>query len=368
MTLRPPQNPRQSRPSGSIPIRPADKGPAVSPGGGSAPQVQIQNKIAIEEIFTDEQLVLFRRKNFSELHFDLQNSLRRFPNNVNAQYGLFICAMSINEAERAATYASKALELDETLKPGELINEIPTGDPEDWLTVAEEIGHSGYFEAAVDICDRIAASNQFESKIRALAAKTKEAVKQDFFTARERIATGNGPKQEKDVTGKIRFASVFTFVITPILIFMIAGCWFYSEFKYTEGQNNLRAGIYRYERIKNGDQSQDKNGPSERYFYKAADCFQKSRTFNPFNSNALFLQVRTYEVLLNLGNYRNRDIYNLDEHSWTDEQFKTVRSAKKECAEKFSAKQFDKKTLDKKKKAWGEFYKSSISDPGTAVL
>lgn len=332
------------------------------------PKIQANNKRAVEEIFTPDQLHLFDAGKFSELHFDLQNSLSKFPNNINAQYGLFISAISVGEPERAATFLTKALEMDSSMMPGELLFEIPSGDPEDWMTMAEEVGHSGFCDQAVDICTRIASSNRYEPKIRALATKTTEAIKQDYFTAKERIAIGNGPKQEKDVSGRIRITSTFTFVIAPIIICLIIGCWCYSEFKYTEGLNNLRAGIYKYERIKKGDKNQDKGTRAENYFFKAAESFKKSYKFNPLKTDALYYEAKDYEVLLNLGNYRNRDIYNLDEFSWEKEQFADIKKDYKECSAKIKEKAMDKKTLEQKKKDWKEFYNSSIENPGDVIL
>ena len=117
--------------------------------GASKPQAappEPENKPRrIASIFTEEQMELFDSEKFSELHFDLQNSLKRFPNNIDAYYGLGLCAMAVGEPERAATHFLKALALDESIDPGSVIEEITTSDPEDWLLAAEELGHSGFF-------------------------------------------------------------------------------------------------------------------------------------------------------------------------------------------------------------------------------
>ncbi|MGM9998234.1 MAG: hypothetical protein ACI38Q_02380 [Candidatus Bruticola sp.] len=363
---RPPQ-PQQSAvptaapPVSQIPVKINAEPQATPPNVQAAPR-----KIA--DIFTEEQLELFDKGKFSELHFDIQNSLKRFPNNIDAHYGLGLCSMAIGEPERAAVHLAKALELDDSIRPGEVIHEITNSDPEDWLLMAEEIGHSGFLEAASDICTKILSSNRYEAKIRALASKTKETIEQDFYAARERIVSGNAPKDKGDSTAKYKVASVFTLVVLPLLIATILGFWTYSSFKFNQGQNYLRAGIYRYERLRKGDKAQDKNRPVESYFYDAAQCFEKAHKLNPFSFEALYYLEKNYAVLYKVGEYRNRDIYNLDEYSWKPGRFKEVESSRRDVLSKIKSKNVSVERMNNEKKLWQDFYQQAKIDPGTAVF
>ena len=353
----PPQPSGQAAPSASEAPR-TPKAPPLVPLG--------PRKIA--NVFTEEQLELFDKEKFSELHFDIQNSLKRFPNNIDAHYGLGLCSMAVGEPERAAVHLGKALDLDDSIRPGEMIQEIPTSDPEDWLLMAEELGHSGFLDAAVDICTRILGSDRFAPKIRALASKTKETVEQDFYAARERIVSGNAPKDKGDSTATYKAASVISLVVIPLIIIMIAGCWTYSSFQFSAGQSQLRIGIYRYERMRVGDKTQDKNGPVENYFYNANKYFEKAYRTNPFSFETLYYQEKNYAVLYKLGEFRNRDIYNLDQYSWKPGRFKEVNSSREEIVAKIKEKNVSVERMNKEKKLWQEFYQMAKKDPGTAVF
>ena len=322
----------------------------------------------IANVFTEEQLELFDKEKFSELHFDIQNSLKRFPNNIDAHYGLGLCSMAVGEPERAAVHLSKALSLDDSIRPGEMIREIPTSDPEDWLLMAEELGHSGFLEAAVDICTKVLSSDRYEPKIRALASKTKETIEQDFYAARERIVSGNAPKDKGDSTAAYKAASVISLVVIPLIIIMIVGCWTYSSFQFSAGQNQLRIGIYRYERMRVGDKTQDKNGPVENYFYNANKYFEKAYRTNPFSFEILYYQEKNYAVLYKLGEFRNRDIYNLDQYSWKQGRFKEVNSSREEIVAKIKEKHVSVERMNKEKKLWQEFYQSAKTSPGATVF
>lgn len=343
-------------------------GAAEAPRAPKAPPLVPLGPRKIANIFTEEQLELFDKGKFSELHFDIQNSLKRFPNNIDAHYGLGLCSMAVGEPERAAVHLSKALDLDDSIRPGEMLSEIPTSDPEDWLLMAEELGHSGFLDAAVDICAKIVASDRYAPKIRALASKTKETIEQDFYAARERIVSGNAPKDKGDSTAAYKAASVISLVVIPLLIVMIAGCWTYSSFQFSAGQSQLRIGIYRYERMRIGDKTQDKNGPVENYFYKANKYFEKAYKTNPFSFETLYYQEKNYAVLYKLGEFRNRDIYNLDQYSWKPGRFKEVNSSREEIVAKIKEKNVSVERMNKEKKLWQEFYQMAKKDPGTTVF
>ncbi|MGM9992369.1 MAG: hypothetical protein ACI376_05925 [Candidatus Bruticola sp.] len=333
----------------------------------TTPKIPVTSR-KIANIFTEEQLELFDKGKFSELHFDIQNSLKRFPNNIDAHYGLGLCSMAIGEPERAAVHFSKALELDDSIRPGEVIHEITSSDPEDWLLMAEEIGHSGFLEAASDICTKIMASNRYEAKIRALASKTKETIEQDFYAARERIVSGNAPKDKGDSTATYKAASIFALVIGPLIIAVALGFWTYSSFKFNQGQSYLRAGIYRYERLRKGDKAQDKNRPVESYFYDAAQCFEKANKLNPFSFETLYYMEKNYAVLYKVGEYRNRDIYNLDEYAWKPGRFKEVERSRQDIVAKIKSKNVSVERMNNEKKLWQDFYQQAKTDPGTAVF
>ena len=343
-------------------------GAAEAPRAPKAPPLVPLGPRKIANIFTEEQLELFDKGKFSELHFDIQNSLKRFPNNIDAHYGLGLCSMAVGEPERAAVHLSKALDLDDSIRPGEMLSEIPTSDPEDWLLMAEELGHSGFLDAAVDICAKIVTSDRYAPKIRALASKTKETIEQDFYAARERIVSGNAPKDKGDSTAAYKAASVISLVVIPLLIVMIAGCWTYSSFQFSAGQSQLRIGIYRYERMRIGDKTQDKNGPVENYFYKANKYFEKAYKTNPFSFETLYYQEKNYAVLYKLGEFRNRDIYNLDQYSWKPGRFKEVNSSREEIVAKIKEKNVSVERMNKEKKLWQEFYQMAKKDPGTTVF
>ena len=347
----------QGRPA-TMEAPPPPKAPPLIPSG--------PRKIA--NVFTEEQLELFDKEKFSELHFDIQNSLKRFSNNIDAHYGLGLCSMAVGEPERAAVHLSKALDLDDSIRPGDMIQEIPTSDPEDWLLMAEELGHSGFLDAAVGICTKILASDRYAPKVRALASKTKETIEQDFYAARERIVSGNAPKDKADSTTAYKAASIVALVIIPLLLVAVLGCWTYSEFQFSSGQTQLRVGIYRYERMRAGDKSQDKSGPVENNFYNAVKYFEKACKMNPFSFEALYYQERTYAVLYKLGEFRNRDIYNLDQYSWKQGRFKEVESSRQEVVSKIKSKNVSVERMNDEKKSWQEFYQQAIKDPGTAVF
>ena len=356
---------------GAVPAQPQERATSEAPTPSPAPQVPPLSPSGprkIANIFTEEQLELFDKENFSELHFDIQNSLKRFPNNIDAHYGLGLCSMAIGEPERAAVHLGKALELDDSIRPGEVMREVPTSDPEDWLLMAEELGHSGFLEAAIDVCTRIAGSDRYEPKIRALASKTKETIEQDFYAARERIISGNAPKDKGDSTTTYKALSVISLIIIPFIIVLIVGCWTYSSFQFSAGQSQLRIGIYRYERLCAGDKTQDKNGPIENYFYNANRYFERAYRFNPFSFEILYYQERNYAVLYKVGEYRNRDIYNLDQHSWKGGRFNEVNRSREEVVAKIKEKKVSVEHMNKEKKLWQEFYKMAKNDPGATVF
>ena len=340
--------------------------------GASKPQAappEPENKPRrIASIFTEEQMELFDSEKFSELHFDLQNSLKRFPNNIDAYYGLGLCAMAVGEPERAATHFLKALALDESIDPGSVIEEITTSDPEDWLLAAEELGHSGFFETATKICKHISASDKFTSKVRALASKTKEAINQDFNEAKERIATGNAPKEGGGSFTAARIFSIFFMVVVPLALFVVFGIISYSSYQFTEGQRRLQVGIYKYEQLKAGVGGQDVGRPIEDWFYKAEEYFQKSlkTSFSPFK--CLYYYNESYKVLIKLGKLRNKDQYNLDSYSWKPGRFKETERVRQEVVAKIKERNVSVEKMNAAKKEWNEFYENAKKDPGAGIF
>lgn len=366
----PPQPPRPrpmqpSRPSVTN-ERPPMSAPEQRPQQGPPPKLQSGRRLT--EVFSDEQMQLFTEGKFSDLYFDLQNMMHKFPNNVDGFFGLGLCSMAVGEPERAATHFLKALKLDDSMRPGDFIVEISSSDPEDWMLMAETLGHEGFVDAAVDICKKITSSDRYPPKIRALASKTKETIEQDYFAARERIAAGNGPKQEKDSTGTIRFASVVTFVLMPILITFLVVCWAYSSFQLSEGKGYMRAGIYRYERIKEGNKAMDNQKPTESYFEAAEVCLKKAEKFNPLAVEPLYYRERNFYMYHKLGEYRNRDKYQRDQFAWSAGRLKTVEDNRKSVVEKIKGKNLSVEKLEEEKKGWQEFYNIAKSDPGTVIF
>lgn len=366
------QAPRPSGPNIVPPNSPAPR-PAPPPGpnayatqgGVAAPATPAERAIA--QIFTPEQLDLFDRERFSELHFDINNSLRRFPDNTDALVGLGICAMAVGEPERAATHFLKALKVDDTIRLGEVVTEVPTSDPEDWLMMAEELGHSGYPEVAIDICMRIVTSGQFSTEVRQLAAKTKETVEQDYNEARARIATGNAPKDQGDGAAFYRIGSWFALVFLPLLVAGIFGCLSYSSYQFNEGMGLLRLGIYRVELVKKGNLTQEQRGPTEPILYAAASKFQKAFTFNPFAWDCFYYEEKTYAVLLNLGRIRIGGKKPIGV-PWKPAQFKTVKENRQQAADKLKERQVDPEKIAAEDEKWKSFYKDAVNNPGTVIF
>ncbi|MBQ7529182.1 hypothetical protein IJT10_04700 [bacterium] len=326
----------------------------------------------MSEIFTDEQLQLFKEQRFNELNFDLLNSLKRFPNDINALFGLGICAVAMGEPEKAAIQFVKALEVDDSIRFGNCVRSVEETDPEDWLMTAEELGHAGFAEVAIDICYKISSSGKFTPKIRALASKTAATIKQDYYTAKERISVGKSRKEKlwTNATWPMRIFNIFVFIILPLTLITLSCVYIYSEYLFSSGKAQLQVGIYYYNQISLGRQA-DNNYSAEHYFDYAETYLWQSYKWNPLSSKSLFYLDKGYTVYRKLGRLRNSEnIYDPVARAkfWNPARGKLLSEAQKQAQEEFKKKEVSKEKVKKLENEWNEFYKIARVDPGTAFV
>lgn len=327
---------------------------------------------SLAEIFTEEQLQLFKEQRFNELNFDLLNSLKRFPNDINALFGLGICAVAMGEPEKAAIQFAKALEVDDTIRFGDCVKSVDETDPEDWLMTAEELGHAGFAEVAIDICYKISSSGKFTPKIRALASKTAATIKQDYYTAKERISVGRTRKEKlwTYATWPMRIFNIFVFIILPIALIVLGSIYAYAESQFSAGKAQLQVGIYYYSQISLG-RTVDKNYAAEHYFDYAENYLWQAYKYNPFSSKPLLYLDKCYTVYKKLGKVRNsEDIYDPVARAkfWNPSRSKLITESQKQAQGELKKKELTKESLQKFETEWNEFYRSSKVDPGTAFV
>lgn len=325
-------------------------------------KAKVDTKRIIEGVYSAEQMQLFDSEEYSELHFQLCDILRKTPDDARALIGLGVCSMAVFEPDKATEYFGKVLDIEATFLPGKFMSEVNPGKPEDWLTLAEGIGHLGFVEAAHDICDRVAKASKYPAKTRATATQLKEQIEQDYFAARERIIAGTPNKPKESTFGTARIMSVVTFVIGPIIFALLIGSWFYSSYQMSSGKTLVAASIYRYERLKGGDTTTERNATIESLLDRAQDHFVAAARFNPFSKEAVFVQMKTADLTLRVGRAKVKT-----SAEWSREELKDYETKFKETKAKVKELELEKTQLNAEQKAWDEFYKAAKAKPDNVL-
>lgn len=261
----------------------------------------------IADIFDSEQLQLYDRNKFSELHYLLQTKLSRHHRDLNTLIGMGLCSLSIGEPLKSAEYFAKATEIDETFRPSKYLNEVPAGDPDDWLDMAEELGHYGILDGALELCSSIVDSNKFSDRVRRQAMKVREAIQQDYFAARERIIIGSNKKNQKDEMRAARWLSTFTFIVAPLILAAILGSAVFYTINMNNGKMYLSHAVYRLDRLKKGNPNVERMTKCDYDLDDAVTYFRKAKKFNPFTKEAYFYTLQTAQLTKELGRVRSND-------------------------------------------------------------
>lgn len=324
-------------------------------------QSSLASRQAILEIYDREQLQLYDNQQFAELHLLLQTELKRNPNSTKALIGVALCYLSLGEPQKSAEYFSKAIDIDESIRPAKYLLETPQVDPDDWLDMAEELGHCGILEGSMEVCSNIVDSNQFSDKVRRQAQKVREAIRQDYFAARERIIIGNAPKS-KEKFGSHHLINSVAFVLVPLALAIILGCVMFYAFDMSNGKTELGRAIYRLERLKRGDTAVERMGTCDRALSDALECFNNAATVNPFSKEACFYKLQTTLLLKELG--RTRVDTN---EQWDAEHWQAVKS---DCLD--AEAEYEKLSLSIEKdqalkQEWKEFYDAAKSEEGAPL-
>ena len=316
------------------------------------------NERELAKVFSAEQLSMYDRNQFSELHFNLQAALKRDPQNMNVLIGIAVCDLAISEPQKAAEIFAKVADIDDNYRPSILLTEL-AADPDDLLDMAEEMGHCGIVDVAVDFCNKIVDSNEFSDNVRRQAMKMREAIKQDFFAARERIAIGTNPKKEKNWRNA-KLTSAFTFIFLPLLLAVcLAGFLFYT-IQMDNGKKFLSVGIYRVEHLKRGDTAVERMGAADSKIYDAIESFENAKSFNPFTKEAYFYEMQAYNLLRDLGHVRAKD----PDTKWDADQWSSVKDGCQTSTEAYNNLGLSTDKDLAFKEEWQEFYKTSKVDNG----
>ncbi len=321
-------------------------------------QPVLNTRREITKVLTPEQLQLFDRSQYSELHYNLQNLAKRDPKNINALIGIALCDMAIGEPLKAAEVFAKACDLDESFFPSKFLNDVPTCDPDDWLDMAEELGHYGIIEGSTDVCNSIINSKQFSDRARRQAIKVRDAIQQDYYAARERIIIGNNPGNKKDQFKTGRLTTTFTMVIVPLLLAAVLASWMFYSIQISNGVQCLSRGIYRLERLKKGDTGIERMGKVDHDFEDADDYFNKAIRFNPFTKEAYFYKMQTALLLRDVGRIRSK----YENEKWDAARWKEVKNRVNDTQNAYEALELSTDKDLQFKSKWKDFYKESKSN------
>ena len=314
-------------------------------------------------MFTEEQLQQYDRQQFSELHYVLQTKLKRSPKDLRTLLGIALCNLAIGEPQKSAEYFAKATDVDEAVRPSKYLNEVPTCDPDDWLDMAEELGHFGILDGSMELCSSIVESNQFSDRVRRQAMKVREVIQQDYFAARERIIIGNNVGDKKNSLGHERLFSALTFIVLPLLLAATMGGWLFYSINMNNGMVSLSHAIYRMEHLKRGDTAVERMGSCDNDLADADSYFHTAMRFNPFTKKAYFYAMQTALMTRELGKIRSHE----DSTRWSSDRWQEVKANYAEAKEAYDALQLStEKDLDFKKE-WQDFAAQAKKEENSAI-
>ncbi|MBQ7568771.1 hypothetical protein IJT17_08205 [bacterium] len=329
----------------------------------SQQQPMFNGRRNVADVFDRDQLKLYDQSKFSELHYMLQTKLSRHPKDKNTLLGIAICNLAIGEPKKSAEYFAKATDVDEAVRPSRFLNEIPTSDPDDWLDMAEELGHFGMIDGSMELCSSIVDSNQFSDRVRRQALKVREAIQQDYYAARERIIIGSNTNKNKEGLQSGRLFNNLALIIAPLMLAILMGSLFFYSINLNNGKQSLGSAIYRLEHLKRGDTAIERMGSCDNDLSDAADYLSKAKKFNPFSKEVYFLDLQRTLLTKELGRVRSRN----EATRWDSERWQEVKDS---CANAQTA--YDNLGLSTEKdlefkNEWQEFVIASKKEENSSI-
>ncbi|MDO5295975.1 MAG: hypothetical protein Q4F00_04905, partial [bacterium] len=276
----------------------------------------------VTDIFDYDQLQLYDRNKFSELHFELQQKLSRNPRDLNTLIGMALCSLALGEPAKSAEYFAKATEVDEAVRPSKYLHEVPSSDPDDWLDMAEELGHFGILDGSMELCSSIVDSNKFTDQVRRQALKVREAIQQDYFAARDRIMIGSNQKNKKDEMRTARWVNNLVFIVAPLVLAVILGSLVFYSINLNNGKTSLGHAVYRLEYLKHGNLEVERMGKCDYDLIKASEYFRKAKKFNPFTKEVYFYELQIALLTKELGRVRSAN----ENDKWSKARWQEVKS------------------------------------------
>ena len=276
---------------------------------------------SVSDIFDYDQLQRYDRNKFSELHYLLQQKLSRNPRDLNTLIGMALCSLAIGEPAKSAEYFAKATEVDEAVRPSKYLHEVPSSDPDDWLDMAEELGHFGILDGSMELCSSIVDSNKFSDRVRRQALKVREAIQQDYFAARDRIMIGSNQQNKKDNFQAASWINNIVFIIAPLMLAILLGCLVFYSINVNNGKTALGHAIYRLEYLKKGNYEVERMGKCDYDLSNASEYFRKAKKFNPFTKEIYFYELQIALLTKELGRVRSSN----ENEKWDKMHWQTVK-------------------------------------------